>query len=127
MTIQSGTEKKTHPLRWLLVGFIALLFVPVAQCSIASSNDPSKKPLGISDDEAAGNCIGELQLTYKAQGIHIVGKTNDFSTTSKTDLRIDLAGKVTAVDLSSGGTIKNVTCTVERGHDGSVQTSASFG
>ncbi len=119
----SARPKRNSTLRWLLVAVAALIAVLVAQCSIALAKDPSKTPLDMTDGAAAGSCIGELQLEYQAHGKHIVGRTEDFTVTSRTDTRIALDGKVTLVDLNTGGSFRRIDCVVERGKDGSVHTS----
>ncbi|MCI0141533.1 hypothetical protein KNN17_08060 [Arthrobacter bambusae] len=126
MTAIGGNEQpKKNTLRWALITLSALVVLFVAQCSIALAKDPSKTPLNLTDAGAAGNCIGELQLEYQANGMHIVGRAEDFTVTSKTDVRTELDGKVTLVDLNTGGSFRRITCVVERGKDGSVQTSPS--
>ena len=125
MNETEAKPKKSTTTRWLLIGAVAVLLAPIAQCSIAATKGPVRTPLTLSNDEAAGNCIGELQLEYKANGMHIVGRMEDFSVTSKTDLRMDLDGKVILVDLSTGGSTRYVSCVVARAKDGSTQTSVT--
>lgn len=121
-TFGGNGGKRSHTLRWVFVGLAALIVVPIAQCSIGLAKGPDKTPLGLSDADAAGNCIGELQLEYKQNGMHIVGRTEDFTLKSKTDLRMELEGKVILVDLNTGGYTRYLTCVVERAKDGSTQT-----
>lgn len=126
MNEAEAKPKKSTAVRWVLIGAVALLLAPVAQCSIAATKDgPGKKPLDLTAEQAAGNCIGELQLEYRANGMRIVGRTEDFAAQAKTDLRMDLDGKVILVDLSTGGSTRYVSCTVERAKDGSTQTSVT--
>jgi len=122
--VPAKPRKKLGPIAWLGIGFGALALVPLVQGFVAMGNDPAKKPLGLSTEDAAGKCIGELQLQQSR--LHIVGKTSDFSSVTTTDTRLDLKGRVTVVDLASGGSIKTVTCVVARGHDGSIQTSVDM-
>ncbi len=122
--VTAKPRKKLGPIAWLGIGIGALILVPVVQGAVAMGNDPAKKPLALSTEDAAGKCIGELQLQQSK--LHVVGRPSDFSAVTTTDTRLDLTGWVTVVDLASGGNIKNVTCVVARGHDGSIQTSVDM-
>lgn len=122
--VTAKPRKKLGALAWTGICVAGLLIVPVTQFAIAMGNDPAKKPLGLSTEDAAGKCIGELQLQQSK--LHIVVRPSDFSAVTTTDTRLDLKGRVTVVDLASGGNIKTVTCVVARGHDGSIQTSVDM-
>jgi hypothetical protein len=106
--------KKSTTVRWVLIGAVALLLAPIAQCSIAATkDDPAKKPLDLTAEQAAGKCIGEMQLDYQAKGLRAVARTEDFSVTGNQNGQMGLFGKVTIVDLSSGGQVRDVNCLIE--------------
>jgi hypothetical protein len=105
--------KKSTTTRWVLIGLVAVLVAPIAQCSIAAAKDDhAKKPLNLTAEQAAGKCIGEMQLDYQSKGLHAVARTEEFSVTGNDNGQMGLVGKVTIVDLSTGGQVRDVNCLI---------------
>ena len=109
--------------KWLAVMVILGIVYVSVTVSHAEANDPRKKPINLTLEQAAGKCIGEVQLDYQAKGLHAVARTEDFSVTGNDNGQMGLIGKVTIVDLSTGGTVRAVNCLIDAQSSGSATTT----
>jgi len=117
--LEVGAPKKSHWFGWAIVVVVLFGVLVAIQFVTASANDKRKKPLELTAEQAAGKCIGEVQLDYQAKGQRVVGRTEDFTVTGNNPGQMGVAGKITIDGLSS-----NVNCLIDViSSDGSTVTS----
>lgn len=107
-TLEVGAPKK---IRWGLIALVIMVLLGAllaVQFAMASANDARKKPLNLSAEEAAGKCIGEVQLDYRAAGQTATAKTEDFSITGNNPGQMGVAGKI-----AISGATRNVNCLID--------------
>ena len=92
-TLEIGAPKR---IRWGLIALVImglLCALIVVQFVNAGASDARKKPLDLTTEQAAGKCIGEMQLDRAKIGI-VVARVEDFTSAGNNPGQMGVAGKV---------------------------------